>query len=100
MTLVIVVVLTDINGVTADTFDPHSVAKGSDIPDGDRMDFRRRAGWDAGGPGIARPLVGITTAAPVRHVAEGLVNFPGGITDAFAVVHSPAIQHAVLRRVA
>src|SRR5581483_11321944 len=45
---------------------------------------------------ITRPFISIAAAAPVRHRAVGLVNLPGGIADAFAVIHAPAVDHAVL----
>src|SRR3990167_10543566 len=47
-------------------------------------------------PSVVVPFVGVTAAAPIWHVAPTLMNFPGCITNAFAVIHTPGIYHAIL----
>src|SRR5476651_1441766 len=98
MTLVIIVILANVNRTTisADTLYPHCVAKGTDIPNSNRVDLRHTTGSYAIALGIARPLVGITYAAPVRHVAKCLLDFPGCIADAFTVIHTPCVDQTVL----
>src|SRR4051812_6574976 len=100
MPSVVVVVLADVDSIARYSLYPHRVAKGADVPDCYRMWLRYSSGWNTGSLSASRPLVSIAMAAPVRHVAIGLVDFPGGIADTFAVIHSPAVEHTVLGSIA
>ena len=87
----VVIVLADIDHIAANLLDPHGVAVVTVHPDSHRVHFGCRAGGDTCTYGVIYPLVGVTLTAPIGHVSIGLIDFPGCITDAFTVVHTPAV---------
>src|SRR3989344_1344506 len=97
------VVLADVDGrlavYSANGFDVHRMSPGTGITNCDVAHLRVAVGRDTGGPSIVIPLVGVAAAAPVRHVASGTPDFPGRIANAFAVVHTPAVDNDVLRSI-
>jgi hypothetical protein len=89
----VVVVLTDIDHVATDGLDPHSMTEVANVPDSYRMGSRRIPCRNAVALGVSGPLVGVAYTTPVRHVAVRLLDFPGGIADAFAVKHTPGVDN-------
>src|SRR5689334_17758420 len=90
-----IVVLADINSVSTDSLDIHSMSIRAPICYCYVTDM-----WSlALIAGVVWPLVGISTSAPIRHESSALGNFESSIANTFSVIHSPAINQTVLRSI-
>jgi hypothetical protein len=92
------VVLADQYGsVSVDRLDIHGVPIVAPVGDRHVPDPGFAVDRNACPAGIARPLVSIADATPIRHVATSAGYLPGGVADALAVIHTPRVNHAILR---